>query len=42
MIKGLSEVAQNLAEKNIPFYLLCGSPEMEITEFTPQNMGLVV
>ena len=33
MIKGLSEVAQNLAEKNIPFYLLCGSPEMEIAEF---------
>ena len=33
MIKGLSEVEQNLAAKNIPFYLLCGSPEVEIPEF---------
>ena len=33
MIQGLAEVEQNLAEKNIPFYLLCGSPEVEVVEF---------
>ncbi|MBM4289778.1 MAG: hypothetical protein FJ121_06490 [Deltaproteobacteria bacterium] len=33
MIQGLAEVEQNLAEKNIPFYLLCGSPEVELVEF---------
>jgi deoxyribodipyrimidine photo-lyase len=33
MIQGLSEVEHKLAEKNIPFYLLLGSPEVEIAEF---------
>jgi deoxyribodipyrimidine photo-lyase len=33
MIKGLSAGEQNLAAKNIPFHLLCGSPEVEIPEF---------
>ena len=33
MLQGLWEVEQNLFEKNIPFYLLQGSPEVEITEF---------
>jgi deoxyribodipyrimidine photo-lyase len=33
MIHGLQEVEQNLAEKNIPFYLLIGHPEVEIPEF---------
>ena len=33
MIQGLWEVEHNLAEKNIPFYLLRGSPEVEIPEF---------
>ncbi len=33
MIQGLTEVEQNLAEKNIPFHLLLGPPEMEMTEF---------
>jgi deoxyribodipyrimidine photo-lyase len=33
IIQGLWEVEQNLAEKNIPFYLLRGSPEVKIAEF---------
>jgi deoxyribodipyrimidine photo-lyase len=33
MLQGLREVEQNLAEKNIPFYLLQGSPEVEIPAF---------
>jgi deoxyribodipyrimidine photo-lyase len=33
MIHGLQEVEQNLAEKNIPFYLISGFPEVEIPEF---------
>ncbi|MGD0827885.1 MAG: deoxyribodipyrimidine photo-lyase [Desulfobaccales bacterium] len=33
MIKGLAEVEQNLVEKNIPFHLLVGSPEVELPEF---------
>ena len=33
MIQGLAEVEQNLAEKNIPFHLLVGPPEMELPEF---------
>ena len=33
MIQGLAEVEQNLAEKNIPFHLLVGSPEVKLPEF---------
>ncbi len=33
MLKGLSEVEEDLAEKNIPLYLLRGSPEKKIPEF---------
>ena len=33
MIKGLQEVEESLASKNIPFYLLTGSPEIKIPEF---------
>jgi deoxyribodipyrimidine photo-lyase len=33
MIKGLAEVEQNLAAKNISFYLLRGYPEAELPEF---------
>ena len=39
MIQGLSEVEQNLAAKNIPFYLLRGSPEVEIAEFIKKIWG---
>ena len=30
MLKGLKELEKNLTEKNIPFYMLTGSPEEEI------------
>lgn len=33
MLKGLREVAQNLGEKHIPFFLLQGAPEVEIPVF---------
>jgi len=33
MLRGLEEVEQNLGKKNIPFFLLAGSPEEEITKF---------
>ena len=33
MLKGLQEVEQNLGKKNIPFFLLTGSPEEEIPKF---------
>jgi deoxyribodipyrimidine photo-lyase len=33
MVQGLAEVELNLAEKNIPFHLLVGSPQVELTEF---------
>lgn len=33
MVKGLQEVEKNLAEKNIPFYLLFGPPERVIPKF---------
>ena len=33
MLKGLREVEKNLAEKNIPFFLLTGSPASEIPRF---------
>jgi deoxyribodipyrimidine photo-lyase len=36
MIKGLVEVEQSLIEKDIPFYLLLGSPEVELPEFLRQ------
>jgi len=37
MIHGLQEVEQNLAEKNIPFYLISGSPQDEIPEFVKKH-----
>ena len=33
MVKGLKEVEERLAEKNIPFFLLTGTPEVEIPLF---------
>jgi len=33
MIKGLQEVEMDLKKKNIPFFLLTGSPEIEIPKF---------
>jgi deoxyribodipyrimidine photo-lyase len=33
MLKGLHEVEQNLGKKNIPFFLLTGSPEEELPKF---------
>jgi deoxyribodipyrimidine photo-lyase len=33
MLKGLQEVENNLAGKNIPFYLLTGSPESVVAEW---------
>ena len=33
MLKGLQEVAGNLREKNIPFYILQGDPEINIPDF---------
>jgi len=33
MLKGLEEVENNLSRKNIPFYLLIGSPESIISEW---------
>jgi deoxyribodipyrimidine photo-lyase len=37
MVRGLAEVEQTLAGKNIPFYLLVGSPEVELHEFLRQS-----
>jgi deoxyribodipyrimidine photo-lyase len=39
MLKGLREVEKNLAPKNIPLYLLAGSPEEHIPEFIERNPG---
>ena len=36
MFKGLQEVEKNLKEKNIPFYMLTGSPEEEIPNFVSE------
>jgi deoxyribodipyrimidine photo-lyase len=36
MLKGLQEVEKNLADKNIPFYILKGSPEEEIPKFVSE------
>jgi deoxyribodipyrimidine photo-lyase len=37
MLKGLQEVENNLAEKNIPLYLLTGSPESVVAEWLRIN-----
>ncbi len=37
MLKGLQEVERNLAEKNIPFFLLRGSPASEIPRFVRKS-----
>ena len=36
MIRGLAEVEQTLAEKNIPFHLLPGFPEVALPDFLRQ------
>ena len=43
MLKGLREVEKNLAEKNIPFFLLTGSPNAAIPTFVKkQGVGALV
>jgi deoxyribodipyrimidine photo-lyase len=37
LLKGLQETEKNLKEKNIPFFLLTGSPEEEILKFSAQH-----
>jgi len=37
MLRGLSEVEEDLAAKNIPMFLLKGSPEKKIPEFCQKN-----
>ena len=37
LLKGLRETGLNLKEKNIPFYLLLGTPEKEIPKFIKQH-----
>jgi deoxyribodipyrimidine photo-lyase len=37
MLKGLQEVEQNLQKKNIPFFLLSGSPGEELPHFIREN-----
>lgn len=37
MLKGLREVEGNLGEKDIPFFLLTGSPGLEIPRFVREN-----
>jgi deoxyribodipyrimidine photo-lyase len=37
MLKGLQETEKNLEAKNIPFFLLEGSPQEEILKFVSQN-----
>lgn len=39
MLKGLQEVERNLAENNIPFFLLRGSPASEIPRFVRKYSG---
>jgi deoxyribodipyrimidine photo-lyase len=39
MLQGLAEVERTLAGKNIGFYLLRGSPEVEITEFAQKHLA---
>jgi deoxyribodipyrimidine photo-lyase len=42
MIEGLKLVEQDLHERNIPFYLLVGSPEEEIPRFTEEIKASVL
>ena len=37
MLKGLQEVEKNLATRNVPFFLLTGSPEKEIPAFVKDH-----
>lgn len=37
MLQGLQETERKLNEKNIPFFLILGSPEQEIPKFAAQN-----
>jgi deoxyribodipyrimidine photo-lyase len=37
MLKGLQEIEQNLQKKNIPFFLLSGSPGEELPHFIREN-----
>jgi deoxyribodipyrimidine photo-lyase len=43
MIKGLQEIEKNLNKKNIPFFLLTGLPEVEVSKFVNgYEIGTVV
>lgn len=43
MIKGLQEIEKNLQKKNIPLFLLNGSPEIEIPKFVSRyEIGTIV
>jgi deoxyribodipyrimidine photo-lyase len=42
MLKGLQEVEERLAKKNIPFFLLTGSPEKAIPKFIEKNKAGVL
>jgi deoxyribodipyrimidine photo-lyase len=37
MVKGLQQVSRRLQERNIPFYLLMGNPEVEVSRFCNQH-----
>jgi deoxyribodipyrimidine photo-lyase len=37
MLKGLREIEENLKAKNIPFFILTGSPDKEIPKFVSDN-----
>jgi deoxyribodipyrimidine photo-lyase len=37
MLQGIQELEKNLEEKNIPFFLLTGSPDEEIAKFVSQH-----
>ncbi|MBK7499901.1 MAG: deoxyribodipyrimidine photo-lyase [Ignavibacteriales bacterium] len=42
MLKGLQEIDSELAKYNIPFFLLAGKPDVQISEFLKQKYGSVL
>ena len=42
MLKGLQEIDSELAKYNIPFFLLAGKPDVQISEFLKQKDGSVL
>ncbi|MBA4416567.1 MAG: deoxyribodipyrimidine photolyase [Syntrophus sp. (in: bacteria)] len=42
MLKGLEKVSNELADLNIPFYLLMGSPDQEITRFIDKHSSALL